>query len=47
VKAPGLSHELARLFISRVPVFNPLLRKLDDWLGYGKEGDPDTFWNGA
>jgi reductive dehalogenase len=47
VKAPGLSHELARLFISRAPAFNPVLRKLDDVLGYGKVGDPDTFWSGV
>jgi len=46
VKVPGLSHELARTFISKAPVFNPVLRKLDDLLGYGKEGDPDRFWNG-
>jgi len=46
VKVPGLSHELARTFISNAPVFNPLLRKLDDFLGYGKEGNPEGFWNG-
>jgi reductive dehalogenase len=45
-KKPGLVHELARTFISNAPMLNPLVRKLDDWLGYGQEQDGARFWNG-
>lgn len=37
-------HDLTRLFIARVPVLNPLWRRLDEWLGYGKERDASWFW---
>ncbi|MDP6094778.1 MAG: reductive dehalogenase [Gammaproteobacteria bacterium] len=46
-KHPGLVHDLTRTFISNTPVFNPLIRKLDDLLGYGKEGDAERFWSGS
>jgi reductive dehalogenase len=45
-KHPGLIHELARTFISNIPVIDPLLKNMDDWLGYGKEKDGSRFWDG-
>ena len=44
-KHPGLAHELARTFISNFPAVDPLLKKMDDWLGYGYEKDGSRFWN--
>ena len=44
-KHPGLVHELARTFVSNFPVGDPILKKMDDWLGYGKEKDGIRFWN--
>ena len=43
-KAPGLSHELVRTFISNAPIFNPLMRRMDDLFGYGKQKDASQFW---
>jgi epoxyqueuosine reductase len=43
-KAPGLSHELARTFISNAPILDPVFRRLDDLIGYGKQGDASRFW---
>jgi len=43
-KAPGLSHELVRTIISNAPVFNPLMRRMDDLFGYGKQKDASQFW---
>jgi reductive dehalogenase len=43
-KAPGLSHELVRTFISNAPVFNPFMRQMDDLFGYGKQKDASVFW---
>jgi reductive dehalogenase len=44
-KHPGLVHELARTFVSNFPAINPLLKKVDDWMGYGYEKDGSRFWN--
>jgi epoxyqueuosine reductase len=44
-KKPGLVHEFSRTFISNAPSMSPLFKKVDDWLGYGKEKDGSTFWN--
>jgi epoxyqueuosine reductase QueG len=44
-KHPGLVHEIARTFISNLPVTDPLFKRIDDWLGYGKEKDGSRFWN--
>lgn len=46
-KHPGLVHELARTFVANAPALNPLLRKIDDWLGYGVEADGSEFWQGV
>lgn len=43
-KKPGLVHELARTFVSNVPKMDPLLKKVDDWLEYGKEQAGSGFW---
>ena len=43
-KGPGVAHELVRAAISRAPVLNPLWRRLDDALGYGREIDASAFW---
>jgi reductive dehalogenase len=43
-KHPGLVHELSRTFIANVPAMNPIFRRLDDWLGYGREADGSQFW---
>lgn len=45
-KHPGWIHDLTRSAISTVPAFDPLWRKLDDLLGYGKERDTTKFWRG-
>ena len=39
------SHGVARFFIKHFPWLNRLWVKLDKWLGYGKQLDPDTFWD--
>jgi len=38
-------HEIARTFISNLPASDPLFKRIDDWLGYGKEKDGTRFWN--
>jgi epoxyqueuosine reductase len=43
-KNAGFLHEIVKLFISRIPALNPILRRADDLLGYGKEKDPGRFW---
>jgi reductive dehalogenase len=43
-KNTGVFHEVVKLFISRMSVLNPIIRKIDDILGYGKEKDPGGFW---
>jgi len=44
-KHPGLIHDLTRSFVSNLPILNPLWRKLDDALGYGKEANGQQFWD--
>jgi reductive dehalogenase len=31
--------------IATTPKFDRAIRKMDDYLGYGQRGDPDTFWD--
>ena len=31
--------------IATTPTFDRAIRKMDDFLGYGQRGDPDTFWD--
>jgi reductive dehalogenase len=45
-KEPGWLHDLVRVFIKNVPWLNPLFVRLDDVLGYGKQLDPATIWDG-
>jgi reductive dehalogenase len=42
-KPRGLTHDLVRWTIQNLPVFNPLMVKLDDLFGYGKQ-DTDYKW---
>lgn len=44
-KNPGLAHELTRTLISNAAFLNPVWRKLDDLMGYGKEADATGFWD--
>jgi reductive dehalogenase len=37
-------HNLPRFFIKHLPWLNRLWVKLDDWMGYGKQRIPTTFW---
>ncbi|OLS29023.1 MAG: 3-chloro-4-hydroxyphenylacetate reductive dehalogenase precursor [Candidatus Heimdallarchaeota archaeon LC_2] len=39
------SHKIARFFIKKFPRFNKLWVKLDHLFGYGKQRDPQEFWN--
>ena len=32
--------------LRNIPVIDPLLKNMDDWLGYGKEKDGSRFWDG-
>jgi reductive dehalogenase len=45
-KEEGWLHDLARGAIRNVPWLNPLFVWLDDALGYGKQLDPATIWDG-
>jgi epoxyqueuosine reductase len=45
-KGRGPIHDLVRAAISRVPRLNPVWRRLDDWLGYGRERGAGEFWRG-
>lgn len=42
-KSTNWSHQVTKAVIARFPVFNPLIARLDDALGYGK-AQVDTFW---
>lgn len=43
-KPRGWVHDITRTLISNAPVLNPIWRKLDDVMGYGKEEDATHFW---
>jgi hypothetical protein len=43
-KRPGWVHELTRTAISNIPVLDPLWRKMDDILGYGRDQVAARFW---
>jgi epoxyqueuosine reductase len=43
-KEQGRLHDLVRACVRHAPWLNPLLVKLDDALGYGKQRDPTTIW---
>ncbi len=43
-KKPGYIHDVTRAFIAKAPGLNPIWRRLDDLLGYGKEKDTAIFW---
>jgi epoxyqueuosine reductase len=45
-KKEGWLHDLVRVFIKNAPWLNPLFVWLDDFLGYGKQLDPATIWDG-
>jgi reductive dehalogenase len=45
-KEEGWLHDLARGAIKTVPWLDPLFVWLDDALGYGKQLDPATIWDG-
>jgi reductive dehalogenase len=38
------SHGVKRFFIKHIPWLNRLWVKLDNWLGYGNQRNPTTFW---
>ncbi len=38
------SHGMTRFFIKHLPWLNRLWVKLDNWMGYGKQRNPTTFW---
>ncbi len=43
-KPDGLTHDLVRLAIARLPRTDPLLVRLDEWLGYGRTRPADQWW---
>jgi len=43
-KSEGLTHDLVRLAIARLPRTDPLLVKLDGWLGYGQPRPQGQWW---
>ncbi|MHA2347685.1 MAG: reductive dehalogenase [Candidatus Hodarchaeales archaeon] len=49
-KPPGIGHDIARFFIKRFPVLDPLWLRIDNlmaifpWWRYGKKDDPEEFW---
>jgi len=43
-KPPGRIHDLTRLFIRKMPVFNRFFVRLDDLFGYGKPLTRKNFW---
>ena len=43
-KPDGLTHDLVRLAIARLPRTDPLLVKLVEWLGYGRTRPKDQWW---
>lgn len=46
-KPEGPLHESSRWFIEQVPGLNRLFVKVDDFLGYGEQGDLETYWDRA
>ena len=44
-KPEGVLHDISRLMIERFPQLDPLWHKVDNLLGYGKQGDLGKFWN--
>lgn len=44
-KGPGLVHDLARAAVAGLPALNPVLIRLDDALGYGRQRPASQFWN--
>jgi ferredoxin len=38
------SHGIARFLIKYMPFLNRLWVKIDHWMGYGKQRDPDEFY---
>ncbi len=43
-KGHGFHHDIVRWFIKRFPSLDSTIVRLDDWLGYGKQKDPQFFW---
>jgi epoxyqueuosine reductase len=43
-KPQGWLHDWSRWIIQRFPLLNRLFVKIDDWLGYGEQGDLAAFW---
>ena len=43
-KSEGWLHDSSRFFIERMPWLDSLFVTVDDWLGYGKQGDIAAFW---
>jgi reductive dehalogenase len=46
-KGPNPIHHLARAAVSGLPALDPLLARMDTWLGYGGEKDTNQFWNAS
>ena len=44
-KGPALIHDVARAAVAGLPVLHPLLLRLDDALGYGREKNAASFWS--
>ncbi len=43
-KAPGWLHNAVRWGINHTRWLDPLFVKADDWLGYGRQSDPASYW---
>ncbi|MFX0062669.1 MAG: reductive dehalogenase [Candidatus Hermodarchaeota archaeon] len=43
-KPPGIGHDFARFFVKYMPFLNRFWVWLDDIMGYGKNKDPEKFW---
>jgi ferredoxin len=44
-KPEGWLHDGSRWFIQRMPELDRLFVKVDDWLGYGEQGDLGAYWD--
>jgi hypothetical protein len=43
-KSANKLHNVVRWFIKHTPWLDPLLIKIDDWMGYGKQSRADKYW---
>ena len=46
-KPEGRLHDSSRWFIEQLPGLDQLFVKIDDLLGYGEQGDLETYWDQA